>query len=702
MEKQKYSTHLIQIAAFSLIYYLAGKLGFLFSPEHPLATPVWPPSGLSIAALLLFGFRLWPAITLGAFCVNAFPAGPLPEAIWIACGNTIEAVLGAYLIVRFAAGKNCCMQTRHLFLFTAFAFLCTFASSTIGVTTLILGGEASFERAFSIWLTWWLGDVAGILLFTPLALFWFKQPYRLWPKERMIEGVAMVISLIVTALLAFGPLSSFDQSGISASFLCIPPMLWAALRFGRKVTATMLVILLVIALWGTVRGIGPFAGEKFGESLLFVQIFAAVTTIALLTTSSVIAESRMVEEGLRATREGLERRVMERTEELSRANAVLRREIQERERAEEEIRSQAILRSQVQELARRTEELTTLNTLGELMLASRDLDEAYAILPKFLRELFPEDSGSFYVLRNSGNQLDPVASWGKYAPGPASFTPEDCWALRRGSIHHVEEESEGACCEHLHREVPGNFLCIPVVAGGGTLGLLYMFSPRLERPPQKIQSEYQERLAKAFAQQLGISLMNIRFRESLKTQASRDSLTDLFNRRYLEESFPRELNRMMRRKSRLGLLIIDIDHFKKFNDRFGHATGDYLLRGLSDFLTKQTREEDILCRFGGEEFVLVFSECEIKDVKRRAEEIRSGIKKQVWIEQGRTIGPITLSIGIAFFPDHGDSFEELFKAADLALYRAKKEGRDRVRIAVSSRVKTGLIEESESLSDVEE
>jgi diguanylate cyclase (GGDEF)-like protein len=239
-------------------------------------------------------------------------------------------------------------------------------------------------------------------------------------------------------------------------------------------------------------------------------------------------------------------------------------------------------------------------------------------------------------------------------------------------------------CQHLKPPVSVGSLCIPLMARGRPLGLLVLMGPRqgrLWRDEQGVVGEYRQRLARTVAQQIASALFDIRLQETLRDRASRDPLTGLFNRRTLEETLHRELYRAARRKSKVGFVLFDLDHFKRFNDRFGHAAGDAALREVSAFIQKRTRAEDILCRYGGEEFLLVLSDCTSRNLMRRAEEIREGVKL-LRLEHGqRPLGEVTLSAGAALFPDHGRTLENLFQAADAALYQAKKAGRDRIVVA---------------------
>lgn len=190
-------------------------------------------------------------------------------------------------------------------------------------------------------------------------------------------------------------------------------------------------------------------------------------------------------------------------------------------------------------------------------------------------------------------------------------------------------------------------------------------------------------LKTTFAGQVGLSVANIRLREALRTQSIKDPLTGLYNRRYLEETMEREIRRAVRAEQGLGVLMLDLDHFKKFNDTQGHDAGDTVLRETASFLLKSVRAEDIVCRFGGEEFVVILPVADLKVTQARAERIRTRLRELPVMHQGQSLGMVTVSVGVAELPQHGASAKELLEAADAALYRAKREGRDRVVAAVT-------------------
>ncbi len=193
-------------------------------------------------------------------------------------------------------------------------------------------------------------------------------------------------------------------------------------------------------------------------------------------------------------------------------------------------------------------------------------------------------------------------------------------------------------------------------------------------------------IAQAVAEHIALALGNLQLRETLHQQSTRDPLTGLFNRRHMEDSLERELRRAERAGRPLGVILFDLDHFKRFNDAFGHDAGDYLLKELAHSMTRHSRKEDIACRYGGEEFLLIMPEASLQTAQHRAEQLRLEIKRKAWECRGRLLGPVTLSCGVSAFPRHGRSREELLLAADAALYQAKREGRDRVSVSPEPRV----------------
>ena len=330
-------------------------------------------------------------------------------------------------------------------------------------------------------------------------------------------------------------------------------------------------------------------------------------------------------------------------------------------------------------LAERVAELSLLNRMGEMLQSCLALDEAYRVVGSMARELFPQDSGAVLAMSPSGSTLEAMATWGPRSMDETVFTPEQCWAIRNGQSHVVPDTRAGALCGHLPTPSPAAYVCAPLVAQGETLGVLHVGTPATAGPAAPAGAADARRpLIEAVAAQLALSLANVRLREVLRSQSIRDPLTGLFNRRYMEETLEREVRRAERAGRPLTLLLLDIDEFKHQNDSFGHDAGDAVLRELGALLARSLRREDVACRYGGDEFVLVLPDASLDTALRRADEIRETVKGLRVSAHGHSLGAITVSIGLAALPDHGLDPRALLAAADIALYRAKREGRDRV------------------------
>jgi diguanylate cyclase (GGDEF)-like protein/PAS domain S-box-containing protein len=330
------------------------------------------------------------------------------------------------------------------------------------------------------------------------------------------------------------------------------------------------------------------------------------------------------------------------------------------------------------ELKQRTMRVALLTEMTDLLQSSRSLDEAYAILEGRLPELFSADAGAVYLQSASRKALEAVSAWGMQEQ-ERLFAPDDCWAMRRGHRHLARRS--GPFCPHLAALQPAWSFCIPMTAQGETLGVFTLASASHvhETDEEEKGKDDPERLfAATVAEHVALALANLRLRESLKSQSIRDPLTGLFNRRYMEETLERELRRAERRKAPIGIVMFDIDHFKRFNDTHGHLAGDALLRALGEFLQANFRGEDIVCRYGGEEFVLILPEAPLEATVRRADTLRERVKVLHVPYRGALLGGVTLSLGVAEFPGHGSTAEAMLRAADAALYQAKSSGRDHV------------------------
>ena len=364
---------------------------------------------------------------------------------------------------------------------------------------------------------------------------------------------------------------------------------------------------------------------------------------------------------------------------------VVYQDITERQRAEEALQhANVVLKGWLRALEKRSEETTLLNEMVDLLQTCVSAEEAYAVIARSAQQLFPSDAGALCVLNASQNLVEAVAIWGQSLVGERVFAPEECWALRRGQVHAVDDPAPGLVCRHLGALRDVSYLCVPMMGQGEALGVLHVQSGGSSGEGQNRLTDAQQRLAVTAARHIALALANLRLRETLRMQSIRDPLTGLFNRRYMEESLARELRRAARNQRRLGAIMLDLDKFKVFNDTYGHEAGDTLLRELGEFLRSRTRGEDIACRYGGEEFVVILPEASMEVTQQRAERLREEFKHLNVQHRGRSLGPVTLSVGVAVFPEHGSTAEEILRAADHALYQAKAEGRDRVALGAAA------------------
>jgi signal transduction histidine kinase len=292
----------LPLVALTAVYFLAGRFGLLFGFVHASASPVWPPTGIAIAAMLLYGPRVWPAILAGAFLVNVTTSGSALASLGIAVGNTLEAASAQYLVERFANGARAFDRARHIFVFAVLAgFVSTAISASLGVLTLVLAGNAGRDAVPWIWWTWWLGDLAGALVVAPaLVLAVRTRPVGFGGRGR--EAALLFAATVLVGIVVFGPLGT-DRS---LSFLCLPPLAWTAFRFRPRDVAASVVTLAGIAVWGTSRGLGTFAGGSLNESFLLLEAFMATIATTMLPVSALVAEARRISrarEQARATAE---------------------------------------------------------------------------------------------------------------------------------------------------------------------------------------------------------------------------------------------------------------------------------------------------------------------------------------------------------------------------------------------------------------
>jgi len=371
-------------------------------------------------------------------------------------------------------------------------------------------------------------------------------------------------------------------------------------------------------------------------------------------------------------------------------------EIAEMERAIGVFRAGLVERSQLNRESR------LLSELNEWLQSCNSLSELYDMVAQFLSRLLPGCAGSLYIYANSRDVLEGSKAWNG-GTVQASMHPEDCWGLRRGHVYSFGEREIDFPCAHVGSATVEQYCCIPVLAHGETIGLLHLeFHAGDDGVFRPEEVSEQRRLGLVCAEQISLAIANVKLRDQLRDQSIRDPLTGLFNRRYMLETCRREFSRAARGRQPVAMLSIDVDHFKKFNDNHGHDAGDTVLKEVGNCLEAVFRNEDVACRFGGEEFVVVLPGASLEIGAKRAEELRAKIEAISVRYLDNNLPRITISVGVAAFPEAGDNPQSVLKAADDALYRAKEGGRNRVELAADglkpARTKPAVITDDEKFA----
>ena len=318
--------------------------------------------------------------------------------------------------------------------------------------------------------------------------------------------------------------------------------------------------------------------------------------------------------------------------------------------------------------------------LNEVLQIVQTQEEAFLAITNYGKHLFSNYSGAFYVKSNSKDYFEKRSQWGTVIQ-VEGFEPNECWAVRKNNIYNYDGISQDMACNHNMEIQHKHFsICLPTSSADEMIGILVLIDSTIKIGQDISFNEETKSVAEEVVDHIGLAITNLRLRESLKNSSIVDTLTGLYNRRYLNETLGREIARAQRAKQSLGIILLDVDHFKIFNDSYGHEAGDLVLKEVGTLLKHYCRTSDIACRYGGEEFVLVLPDADLSIVIKRAEEIRIAIKSIMLMYGGNTLPAISISAGVSSFPEHSLDINELIKMADDALYQSKRNGRDQTNV----------------------
>lgn len=363
--------------------------------------------------------------------------------------------------------------------------------------------------------------------------------------------------------------------------------------------------------------------------------------------------------------------------------AHIARDVSKRVEEEQKLReSNEKLESSYHLAEQQAKEMSVINEMNNKMRSSVSIDETLLIASLYLKKILPFSSGIIYLMNHSRNYLEAMIDWNQPKKIEKVFSPDECWALRQGKIYFYLNKDESIPCKHCEGlELQPAYFCVPMLAMNDIIGIIYIEIMNFEKmKPSEINQYYEEHntMILNVSGQISLAVSNIRLNEAMKNRSTRDTLTNLFNRTYLNDTFERDLQRAKRKKTSLAVVMLDLDHFKNINDTYGHEAGDIVLREVSKVITLNLRKSDIACRYGGEEIMMIFYDTSLEDIIKKIESLKEEISKLKF--RFVDLVSITASFGIAMFPEHGEDPELLIRAADTALYQSKINGRNRITV----------------------
>ena len=625
------ATYLWQVSLLAAAYLVAARISLVFAIPPGYATAIWPPSGIALAATLLFGRRVWPGIWIGAALANVTVESSLLAAGLIGAGNTLEALIGERMIRRTIGVPSRFERGEDVVKFVLLCALGPAVAATVALAPLALGHQLSWPELLRNWWTWWQGDTTGIIIVTPLILSWSVRDAATWPLQKKIEAVGFGLLLLGAAWGVVVGGADYIST-LSLAFITLPFIIWAAFRLGQREVTTAIAVICAVAVLHTLERQDFLEIAPLNEWLLMLLTFISMVVVTGLVLVAALGERGRVADELRGKRDELELRVQERTKELNQTNLALREDIEERKRAEK--------------LLRDSEERIR-------MIVDNVTD--YAI----------------FMLDPQGR----VATWNAGAERIKGYRAEEIVGQHFSQFYALEDIQRGkpqrelAAAEatgriedegwRLRKDGSKFWANVVITALRDEAGTLRGFG--------KVTRDLSERRGS---------------QEQLAYLAEFDPLTGLPNRHMLHDRLTKALSQARVSVGLFGCLVVDLDRFKIVNETYGHRAGDKLLNQLSARFRNHVRNADTIGRWGGDEFVVVLAGlAKADDAALVAQKILDALSDPFMVEGRETY--VSAGIGISIYPKDGNDVDTLLKNADTAMYQAKEQGRNTFQFYVA-------------------